>query len=271
MNFKQNNKSIYIFLFFCISMFSCQNIEYSPSQIFDKNSYQNINANNLKILGEGSHDDTVRFVITGDTQRWYDEAVKFYKKVNSMQGVDFVIVAGDITEFGTLKEMQWLAQKFNKLTIPYVAVVGNHDLTMRGRDVFLRMYGDLNYTFTYGGVKFICHDTNSREYNFNGNVPNIPWLKKELQPQDGVSNYVAISHVPPTDDDFDEKLIKDYAATFDESPGFLTSFHGHTHNFKRFQLDNFHTPYVITSAIGKREFLLVEIIDNKLSFEQIPF
>jgi len=264
-------KVLYLFLFFCISIFSCKNIEYSPNQIFDKNSYKDINANNLKRIGNGSQDDTVRFIITGDTQEWYDETVKFYKKVNSMPGIDFVIVAGDVTEFGTLKEMQWLAQKLNNLNVPYVTVIGNHDLTSRGRDAFLRMYGELNFSFIYGGVKFICHDTNSREYQFNGNVPNIPWLKKELQPEEGVNNYVAISHVPPLSDDFDKKLIKDYAAAFDETPGFLISFHGHTHNFEEFKLDNSNIPYVITSAMGKREFLLVEIINKKLRFEQIFF
>src|SRR5690606_10266913 len=132
-------KAIYLLLLFCISIFSCKNIEYSPSQILDKDSYKNINASNLKKLGGGIHDDTVRFIVTGDTQRSYDETIKFYKKVNSMPEVDFVIVAGDVTEFGTLKEMQWLARELNNLTVPYVTVIGNHDLTMRGRDVFTRM------------------------------------------------------------------------------------------------------------------------------------
>lgn len=261
----------YLFLLLFISISGCSKIEYSPSQIFDKNSFQDINADNLKRLGKGSDDDTVRFIITGDTQRSYDETIRFYKKVNSLSGVDFVIVAGDVTEFGTLKEMQWLARELNKLTIPYVAVIGNHDLTMRGRDIFTRMYGELNYSFTYAGVKFICHDTNSREYTFNGNVPSIPWLKKELQAEDGIHSYVAISHVPPIDNDFDQKLIKDYDAAFNSTFGFLASFHGHTHNFQEFRLYNSDVPYIITSAMGKREFLLVEIINNELNFEQVSF
>lgn len=260
-----------LFFLFSIAFFSCKNIEYSPSQVFDTDSFRDLNASNLQRLGNDSDDDTVRFIITGDTQRWYDEAVKFHKKVNTMQGVDFVIVAGDVTEFGTLKEMQWLAEKLNKLQAPYLTVIGNHDLTMRGREVFRRMYGELNYSFVYGGVKFICHDTNSREYAFNGTIPNIPWLRNELKPEIGVSNYVAISHVPPISDDFDENLVQDYAEAFGEVRSFLTSFHAHNHNFKSFKLDNSRVPFVITSAMGKREFLLVEIINHKLSFEQIPF
>ena len=261
----------YLFLILCVGFFGCNDFEYSPNQIFDKDSYKDINEINLNKLGDGSQDDTVRFVLTGDTQESHDETVDFYKKVNSMPGIDFVIVAGDITEFGDLKEMQWVARNLNKLNVPYVAVIGNHDLTSRGRDAFLRMYGKLNYSFIYGGVKFICHDTNSREYRFNGQVPDIPWLKKELQPEVGVDSYVAISHVPPTSPDFDEDLLEDYATIFDQTPGFLTSFHAHTHSFEEFKLDNSPIPYVITSAIGKSEFLLIEIVNNKLSFERIPF
>jgi Icc protein len=260
-----------LIMFLWISIMSCNNIEYSPSQVFDGNSFENINAKNLVKIGDGKGDDTIRFIVTGDTQRSYEEAVPFYKKVNSMPGIDFVIVAGDVTEFGTLKEMQWLAERFNRLTAPYVVVIGNHDLTSRGRESFQRMYGDLNYSFVYGGIKFICHDTNSREYLFNGHIPNIPWLKKELAPEEGVSNYVAISHVPPVSRDFDSALLKDYAEAFHNTPGFLTSFHAHDHNFRSFRLGKSTVPYIVTSAMSKQEFTLVEIINNKLRFEQIPF
>ena len=255
-----------------ISVFSgCSDFEYSPNQIFSKNSYRDLNAINLNKLGDGQQDDTVRFIITGDTQRSHNETVNVYKKVNTMTGIDFVIVACDITEFGNLKEMQGVAENLTKLNRPFLAVIGNHDLTSRGRDAFQHMYGKLNYSFVYGGVKFICHDTNSREYSFNGQVPNIPWLKKELEPQPHVESYVAISHVPPTSPDFDQNLEYDYASTFSNAGGFLTSFHAHNHVFEQFTVGNFETPFVVTSAIGKNEFLLVEIVNNKLSFEQISF
>src|SRR5690606_34653794 len=260
-----------IYLLVCTFILGCGGLEYSPNQVFDKNSNVNINATNLEKLGEGIDDDTVRFVVMGDPQRSHNEVNGFYKKVNSMKGIDFVIIAGDISEFGILKEMDAVANSLNNLNVPYLAVVGNHDLTARGREVFLRMYGALNYSFVYGGVKFICHDTNSREYNFNGTAPNIPWLEKELMPQSGVESYVAISHVPPNSLDFDDAFVNEYAEVFSSTPGFLGSFHGHNHAFEEFQLADENFSYVVTSTIGKKEFLLVEIIDNKLSFEQISF
>lgn len=258
-------------LFLSLAFLSCGSFEYSPNQIFDNNSFTNLNATSLQILGEGIEDDTVRFVLTGDPQRSHNEVIDFYKYVNSMDGIDFVIVAGDISEYGVLKEMNGVAKSLDKLNVPYFAVVGNHDLTSRGNDVFLRMFGPLNYSFVYGGVKFICHDTNSREYSFNGLIPNIPWLVKETGFQIGVTSYVAVSHIPPTSSDFDEYLIEDYVATFDNTPGFLASFHGHNHSFEEVKMDSSDVPYITTSALGKKEFLLVEIVNNELSFERIYF
>ncbi|MCX2453921.1 metallophosphoesterase [Pedobacter sp. PLR] len=265
------NKIILAGLFLSIGLLSCNQFEYSPNQVFDRNSPKDVNATSLSRLGDGKNDDTVRFVLSGDPQRSRDETITFVEKVNSLPGVDFVLIAGDFTEFGVLKEMEWISRALRKLNVPYMGVIGNHDLTNRGREVFQRMFGALNYTFVYGGTKFICHDTNSREYSFNGQVPDISWLKTELQPQDGVSNYLAVSHVPTISPDFDPKLVKDYTGTFAETPGFLASLHGHNHTYDLYFPDDSGIPYVITSSIGNEEFLLVEIINHKISFERISF
>lgn len=255
----------------CISLASCNHFEYSPDQVFDRNSYKDINAKNLARLGPGAGDDTVRFVLTGDSQRSRDETVEFCKKVNSMRGIDFVILAGDISEFGVLKEMEWISRALKSLKPPYVAVIGNHDMTSRGRDVFLNMFGQLNYSFTYGGLKFICHDTNGREYKFNGKVPDLSWIDQQLLPQPGVDAYIPVSHVPPNSEDFDPELITAYTQRFTGNPAVLASLHAHTHNYDVFYPQGSTTPFLITGAMGSSEFLLIEIVNRKLSFERVFF
>ena len=254
-----------------LSSAACNKLEYSPNQVFNTDSPTDVNAKSLAKLGKGIGDDTVRFVFTGDTQRSLNETVEFCEKVNTMEGIDFIVLAGDITEFGVLKEMEWVADAFSKLNRPYFAVIGNHDLTSRGRDVFQRMFGELNYSFTYGGVKFICHDTNSWEYKFNGKVPNINWLQSQLQTSPEVSNYVVMSHVPSNSVDFDPSLVEPYQGTFAQTPRLLASLHAHTHSFQEYYPDDSGVPYIITSAMERSEFLVVEIVNNKLSFERIYF
>lgn len=259
-------------LIFCgLTLFGCNHFEFSPNQTFDRISLTDVNASNLKKLGTGENDDTVRFVLTGDTQRARDETVEFCKAVNKIKGVDFVVLDGDISEFGVLKEMNWISRTLQDLHAPYIAVIGNHDETARGKEVFLRMFGTLNYAFVYGGIKFICHDSNSREYNFNGNVPDIPWIKNELKPSPGVTAYIAISHVPSNSEDFDSNLSKDYTSTLNQTPGFLASLNAHTHNHQVFYPDKSGIPYIVTGTVEKSEFILIEIVNNKLSFERIFF
>lgn len=262
---------ILLLLLLGCSLLSCNHFEFSPNQTFDRISLQDVNAANLKKLGDGANDDTVRFVLTGDTQKSRKETVAFAKVVNNIPGIDFVVLDGDISEFGVLKEMTWISRSLLDLKMPYVAVIGNHDETSRGKEVFLRMFGALNYSFVYGGIKFVCHDSNSREYNFNGQVPDIPWLKNELKPSDGVTGYVAISHVPVNSLDFDANLAEAYKSTFAETPGFLASLNAHTHNYELFYPDDSGIPYLITSAVQNNEFLVIQIVNNKLSFERVFF
>lgn len=260
-----------LFLLISFSLLSCNHFEFSPNQTFDNLSLKDINATNIKRLGDGVNDDTVRFVVTGDAQKSRDETVKLCERVNAIPGIDFVLLNGDITEFGVLKEMLWISRTLEDLTMPYMAVIGNHDETGRGRESFRNMFGELNFTFIYGGIKFIGHDTNSREYGFNGQIPNIQWLKEQLKPTAGVTGYVAMSHIPVNSPDFDDKLKTAYMDAFAQTPGFLASTHAHTHNHELFYPDKSGIPYIVTSSIGNREFLVLEIVNNKLSFERVPF
>ena len=251
---------------------SCNSFEFSPEQTFDRDSPTDLNAAGLqKMQNNSPKDDTIRLIITGDTQRSYNEVTTMVKKINSLPDIDFVAIAGDLSEFGVLQEMEWLAKELKKMNAPYVAVIGNHDLVNKGASVFRKMYGELNYSFVYRGIKFVCHDTNGREYKFNGTVPDIGWLTKELQPQAGVTGYVAISHVPPNSEDYDPKLMTPYHTLFDKTPGLLASFHAHTHTYSEFGYPGSTLPYVITATAGASEFLLVKIINNKLSYERIFF
>lgn len=261
----------YLLFFIGVALVGCNHFEFSPNQTFDRLSMKDINANNLKQLGNGVGDDTVKFVLTGDSQKSRDETVELCRSINAIPGIDFVVLDGDITEFGVLKEMVWISRTLEDLKMPYVAVIGNHDETGRGRESFKNMFGELNYSFVYGGVKFICHDTNSREYDFNGQVPDLPWVKEQLKSAPGVTAYIGISHVPVNSLDFDSKLKEEYKAAFAQTPGFLASLNAHTHNYELFYPDDSGIPYIVTSAIGNREFLVIQVVNNKLSFERVSF
>lgn len=247
----------------------CNAFEYSPNQTFDRNSPTDLNKTAIsRLMSVQPTNDTLKFILSGDTQRSYKEIPGFIEKVNSLDNVDFILVAGDITEFGSFQEMEAYADRMKKAQVPVITVIGNHDLTGRGRESYQRMFGELNFSFVYKGTKFICHDTNSREYRYDGRVPDIGWLAQQLQSGAGVQSYIAVGHVPPLSDDFDQKLVPNYISQFEQTPNFLAALYGHTHTYLTSAPEN-QFRYIVTGSVESKEFIVVTVINNKLTHERV--
>ncbi len=251
---------------------SCGKMEYSPNQKFDKNTPQNINADNLKRILATPGDDTIRFVLSGDSQRAYDDLSTFIDKVNATPGIDFVILNGDISDFGLLQEFKWIESYYSKLKAPYLAVIGNHDHSANGVYVYQRMYSEkLDFSFIYKGVKFVCHNTNSREYNFNGTVPDLNFLKNEFQPEAGVKGYFAVAHVPPTSGDFDSKLFDDYGKILTDNGKVYAVLNAHIDKETIKYPYTPNLPVITTNSLYNRHFLVVEVVNNDFKYYDVAF
>ena len=130
-------------------------VEYHPYDV-RLSGETGINAKNIarvESLCRGK--DTVRFILMGDTQRYYDETEDFVRHVNGRDDVDFVIHGGDVSDFGLTKEFMWVRDIMNKLTVPYVTLLGNHDVLGNGLEVFEEVFGEVNFSFMAGNTRFI--------------------------------------------------------------------------------------------------------------------
>jgi 3',5'-cyclic-AMP phosphodiesterase len=251
---------------------SCDSFEYSPNQIFDKNTPRNLNALNLERLHSKASDDTVTIAFVGDSQRFYDEVDDFVKKVNTYPSVDFIVLDGDITDFGLLNEYEWINDSFSKLIHPYIGVIGNHDVISEGEEVFTRMFGPLNFSFVYDSIKFVAHNTNSREY-VSKLVPDIQWLKNEFEKEESVpvKYIIGISHVPPTNEDFNPELVAPYSQLMASTPGFLVSLHAHVHEHEDGYPFNDGVRYITSFAFNQRSFVMFKIVNGSISKEIISY
>lgn len=127
---------IFIGVVCILAVCSCELIDYHP---YDGriSGEQDLNAKAIERITALCRDkDTLRFVMMGDTQRWYDETEDFVKDVNRRDSIDFVIHGGDISDFGLKKEFQWKRSIMGKLNVPYVALIGNHDIIGNGEMLF---------------------------------------------------------------------------------------------------------------------------------------
>lgn len=269
------NKKILPLLLPALLFFGCNNVEYSPNQSFDRNSPTDLNAKNLAKLAQNTNppDDTLRFILTGDTQRSYDQARDLINLSNKYAPkIDFVILNGDVSDFGLYQEMEWVTKIYEDLNVPYITVIGNHDLVANGLNAYKHMFGKLNFSFVCKKVKFICFDDNSREYQFNGKVPDLPWLEKELHTDNNVNAIVSVAHIPPSSGDFDQNLKAPFETLLNSYPKVVASLHSHENR------DNVEypipggVPFITSNAVTNRVFLYVEIADGKLiKYENVTY
>lgn len=244
--------------------------EYSPNQIHDNNSPKDLNEKNLRRLQAAGPGDTLTVVFAGDSQQFYDEVDLFVRKVNSLSDVDFVLIGGDISNYGLLQEFELIVARLDRLKSPYFGVIGNHDVVANGEEIFRRMFGPLDDSFVYDSVKFILHNTNSREFH-SPNVPDLAWLAGELTPAPGIEGFVAVSHVPPFDADFDPALIGGYTSLFRDTPGFLLSLHGHTHSHSDGYPYGDGIRYITSDSFERRSFIPLKFASGTFRKELVTY
>lgn len=249
---------------------ACDIIEYSPNQIILKEYEKDLNRKNVSKLQSKPADDTLRIVLMGDTQRFYDEAESFVKSVNRLEGVDFVIHAGDVSDFGLSQEFEWIAKIMSGLKMPYVTVVGNHDLLANGPKVYRKMFGPLNFSFIYAGVKFIFYDANSIEYGFDGATPDLDWIEKELATGD-FDWAIPVAHMPPFSIDTDLSKEEALADILGSVGKVKLSLHGHEHAFSVVDKYENGVTYVVSTTVNKKGYALITFIDGEFTVEEINY
>jgi 3',5'-cyclic-AMP phosphodiesterase len=252
-----------------INITSCKELfQYSPNEVRLEEEEKNLNQKNIAKLQAIPAQDQIKFVVIGDSQRFYDDLDDFVTNINLQTGISFVLLNGDISDFGLNKEFKWINRILKKLTIPYFAVIGNHDMLANGRLIYKEMFGEENFSFTYGGYKFIGLNTNSQETGFDGSIPDLPWLEKELN--SAYKQVFVFSHVPPFSGQFDEKKIHDYTSTL-RNHNVGMSIHGHQHDYSYSFPYADGIPYLVVGSMNKRSYAIVSVNNESTEVEEHHF
>lgn len=263
----------FVCAFISILLSACNKFEYSPYQTFAPDLPRELNRQNMeRLFATRNQDlnDTVTIVFSGDSQRFYDQLHRLVDKVNAIPDIDFMVLSGDIADFGLLREYTWIYERLQKLNIPYICAIGNHDFTANNGLLYEKIFGEKNFSFTYKGYKFLIHDTNGREYNFDGSIPDLQWIENELQ-DNSAEWFIGISHVPPFDIDFDSKLEAPYKDLFASRSNFILSLHGHRHNMSDAFAYNDHVRYMTSNGVQQSEFVLLKLVKGTIIKELVPY
>ncbi|MCP9611076.1 metallophosphoesterase family protein [Coprobacter tertius] len=265
---KHTTLSTLIFFLFT----ACDVFEYHPYDVKLGKEYRHINATQIAALKEkNTGKGTLRFAFMGDTQRFYDETEDFVAHINGRNDIDFVIHGGDMSDFGLKKEFIWCEDRMKKLKVPYITLCGNHDILGTGEEIYTSMYGDLNFSFIFERVKFICINTNALEFDYSTPVPDFDFILREIRQSDEYDKTVFVMHVPPGDIEFNNNVKFTFQQQIKQAQNLLFCMHAHTHTFKVTDYFNDGLLYYACDTIMKRSYLLFTITPEGYSYEYIHF
>lgn len=247
----------------------CTLIEYHP---YDANTeYSDINNTNIaKIEALTSNKESFQFIWTGDTQRFYDETEDFVEYVNENVDVDFVMHGGDISDFGMTSEFEWIHGIMSNLTVPYIALIGNHDVLATGKYLFQEMYGDDNFSFNVADIKFVCLNTNALEYDYDS-VPNFDYIAEEIASSNLSQRTIVAMHAAPCGDQLDEEVGTAMHKQIKQLPNLelCLNAHGHNTNVREIFYDGI--TYYECASVKNRSFLLFSVTPDSINYEEIFF
>ena len=113
-----------------------------------------------------------------------DDLRRTVQNINADSSLKFVIISGDITDFGSDSEFIIAKRILDSLNKPWHIIPGNHDANWSesGTNSFIKIFGNETFDFEYGGYRFlgtVC-GPNMRMSPGQVSRENIVWLDSTL-------------------------------------------------------------------------------------------
>lgn len=207
---------------------SCGKFTVSPYVSNTPNS--KLNKNQLSTIKESDTgaDSSFKIAVLSDTHNYYKELEEQIDYINKHKNeYAFVLIGGDLTNLGLLREFETTKKLLQRLKLPYISAVGNHDLLSNGGRIFDQMFGPSDFSFTYNQTKFILFNNNNWEST--GKVPDLEFVEEELLGSSSQYN-VLIGHVSPLDKDRWTERDKQEMGTVFRTYNVNYFLNGHDHN-----------------------------------------
>ena len=189
--------------------------------------------------------------------------------INKNPDLQFVLITGDIANFGSDDEIQVAKDIFDRLKVPWFIIPGNHDATWSesGTNSFTRIFGYERFEFEAGGVKFLGTPCGPNIRMAPALVPreSMLWLEEEIDKMPAEQPLFFVNHYP-----LDTSLLKyDNVLELIKKKNIQLVFSGHWHVDQAMEYEG--VPGVIirsTLATAKKEigYVIAEMKGSIITF-----
>lgn len=134
-----------------------------------------------------------RIALLSDVQEALDRVSDIFERLNLEPDVRFLLGAGDLTERGTVEQLELYQEELEALDVPYFTTLGNHELGA-SPTLYHDYFGRGNFHFDFRGVSFTLLDSASATLD-----PLVyDWLDGWLRAAEDRVHIVGM-HIPPLD------------------------------------------------------------------------
>ncbi|MEN6456440.1 MAG: PQQ-binding-like beta-propeller repeat protein [Prolixibacteraceae bacterium] len=142
-----------------------------------------------------------------------EDLLRTVADINARPDISFVILSGDVTEFGSDEELLKAKQIMDQLNKPWYVLPGNHDSkwSESGNNSFIRIFGAEEFAFEKGGFLFIGTASGPNMRMAPGLVPReqVAFLDSVLSNMTNPDQpVISVNHYP-----LDESLSNWYVIT----------------------------------------------------------
>ena len=234
---------------------------------------KDINARQIAIIESQCADKrTIRVAFISDTHLWLNDAKDQVEDLNRRGDIDFVVHCGDLTDTATKEEFEWSRDILLGLHYPFVALIGNHDFLGTGNQTYENMYGELNFSFIAGRVKFVCINTNATEYDYLAAVPNFDYMEEQMtKDRELFDRTVIVMHAAPYSDQFNNNVCKAFRRYLDLFPGLMCCIYGHDHNDTVSDIYGDGLMFYAIDCASHRNYRIMTISPDGYEIEQIRY
>lgn len=243
-------------------------LEYSP--YMTNVDYEDLNARNIEKIGlresGREYGSAYRIGLISDTHHFFTDTKRVIDIFNARNDLDFVIIIGDTTNQGLLREFNWGFDVIKKLQYPFINIIGNHDCLDYGIEIYEKMYGPLNFTFSFLGTEFICFHNN----NWESSEPDYGWLEQTAAASTA-AHRILLAHIDNSGCAFD-RFSRSQVDTFNRivAQYFDCAIHGHAHENSKEELVNGVMRYQIGSP-GYGHYMIVTFNSGIFEVERCAF
>ncbi|TSJ40721.1 PQQ-binding-like beta-propeller repeat protein [Mucilaginibacter corticis] len=135
-----------------------------------------------------------------DGKTTIEDLQRTIKDINANPELDFVVITGDITEFGSDEELMTAKRMFSSLNKPWYVIPGNHDMNWSesGGNSFKKIFGSKTVAFKHKGIQFLGTNCGPNMRMGPGQVPreNLVWLDSVLKQTPKSMPVIFMNHYP---------------------------------------------------------------------------